>query len=198
MAARAVSRAEALAMAGVRHACHVGLYAEVAYSLWGSVPAGHAVLMQLRFDGLLGFPGGLVDTVDGALEDLAAAANRELREELSGLVAVGDGDYRACLHLPDAQLCTHFFAKRVSEATLDALERDALTAHDRFEVCGTLRVPCYGLEGGTGFGAFLQQGFAGNARQQLVELAAQERLVERPVLDAAVARARAQGLLAPS
>jgi len=36
--------------------------------------------MQMRFDGLIGFPGGLVDRPDGQLETLEVAANRELTE----------------------------------------------------------------------------------------------------------------------
>lgn len=178
-------------MQDTRHACHVALYAAVSYKLWGVVPAGHAVLMQMRFDGLLGFPGGLVDTLEaegGRLEELEVAANRELREELSARVEVSTADYRGSLYLPKQRLCTHLFARKVSETTLDALERDALAAHDRFEVCGTLRCPCYGLEAGKGFGHFLQNRFAGNAREQLLKLCREERLVDSAVLEEAVAR----------
>jgi len=190
-------------MVGCRQACHVAIWAPVGYKLWGQVPAGHAILMQVRFDGLIGFPGGLVDSLeDGRLEDLAVAANRELSEELSANVAVDDGDYAGCIYLPEQEICTHLFAKRVDEATLDALERDALTAHDRFEVCGTLRCPCYALparaNGGAsnkGFGLFIQQHFAGNAKQQLLRLVRERGLVATEVFEEAVACAGVGHLL---
>lgn len=38
----------------------------------------HVTLLQLRFDGIFGFPGGLVD----AGEDLEVAMNREFDEEV--------------------------------------------------------------------------------------------------------------------
>lgn len=190
---RLVSREEALAM-GCRQACHVAIWAPVAYKLWGQVPAGHAILMQLRFDGLIGFPGGLVDMVDGRLEDLAVAANRELAEELSPNVSVADENWLGCIYLPGQDICTHLFEKRVTEAELEQLERDALTAHDRFEVCGTLRCPCYALpaeaNGGVsnkGFGVFVQQQFAGNAKQQLLRLVRERGLVAREAFEEAVA-----------
>lgn len=199
---RHVSREEAMAMAGARHACHTAIWAPVGYSLWGAVPARYAILMQVRFDGLIGFPGGLVDMVEGRLEDLAVAATRELTEELSPNVAVSDSDYLGCIYLAEQHICTHLFEKRVTEAELDKLEMDALFAHDRFEVCGTLRCPCYGLpaaaNGGVsnkGFGYFLQQHFAGNAKQQLLRLARERGLVEEAVFEEAVAKAGARGLV---
>jgi ADP-ribose pyrophosphatase YjhB (NUDIX family) len=187
---------------GCRQACHVAVWAQVDYKLWGQLPAGHAILMQMRFDGLLGFPGGLVDKVEGALEDLATAANRELAEELSTNVRVNDDDYLGCIYLPDEAICTHLFEKRVSAAVLDELERDALSAHDRFEVCGTLRCPCYALparaNGGVsnkGFGLFIQQRFAGNAKQQLLRLVRDRDLVSKDVFEEAVAMADVRHLL---
>ena len=115
---RFVTRAEAIAM-NCLQACHVAIWAPVAYKLWGEVPAGHAILMQMRFDGLLGFPGGLVDAVEGGrLEDLKVAANREAglfqqlrgaalsrggqaaaeaRSELAELIAQGEAIHRSIL-----------------------------------------------------------------------------------------------------
>jgi ADP-ribose pyrophosphatase YjhB (NUDIX family) len=200
---RLIPRSAALAMPGAKQACHVAIWAPVKYQLWGTLPAGHAVLMQMRFDGLLGFPGGLVDIVDGHREDLSVAATRELAEELSANVVVSDGDYLGCIYLPDQHLCTHLYEKRVTEAMLSQLERDALTAYDRFEVCGTLRCPCYGLpataNGGVsnkGFGLFIQQRFAGNAKQQLLRLVKERGLVDQDVFKEAVARAGVKHLLA--
>ncbi|KAK2510803.1 hypothetical protein Q9966_016804 [Columba livia] len=55
---------------GWRHACHVLLYAPLPA---GSPPPGYAVLMQLRFDGRFGFPGGLVEPGGGVSGGRAAA-----------------------------------------------------------------------------------------------------------------------------
>ena len=183
-------------MPNMRHACHTAIWAPVSYKLWREVPAGHAILMQLRFDGLIGFPGGMVDYVDGKLEDLAVAATRELTEELSPNISVSDDDYLGCMYLPDQQICTHLFEKKVTEEVLASLERDALAVHDRFEVCGTVRVPCYALpaeaNGGVsnkGFGLFIQQNFAGNAKQQLLRLVKERGLVEEAAFAEAVAKA---------
>ena len=41
-------------------------------------PVKALVMLQMRFDGLIGFPGGLVD----AGEDVVTGLNRELEEEL--------------------------------------------------------------------------------------------------------------------
>ncbi|XP_039428455.1 uncharacterized protein LOC120412188 isoform X2 [Corvus cornix cornix] len=65
---------------GWRHACHVLLHAPLPA---GAPPPGHAVLMQLRFDGRFGFPGGLAEPG----EPLEAALERELREELGPAAA---------------------------------------------------------------------------------------------------------------
>lgn len=205
-APRLVSREEALAMAehhGARQACHTAIWAPVSYKLWGELPARYAILMQVRFDGLLGFPGGLVDRAqDGLLEALADAASRELHEELSANISVGEEDYVDCIYLPEQHICTHLFQKRISEAEFDSLERDALSAHDKFEVLGTVRCPCYalppcqhGIRGQRGFGLFIQQRFAGNALQQLLRLVRKHALVEAAVFDEAVRDAGVHHLL---
>lgn len=100
MASGQLSRAEALACSGCRHACHMMLYSDTKTQLFGRIPIKHIILvsqacvyvflvvvceckwlssymhmswahtqynslchfpqMQMRFDGLLGFPGGWV------------------------------------------------------------------------------------------------------------------------------------------
>ncbi|KAK1898119.1 U8 snoRNA-decapping enzyme [Dissostichus eleginoides] len=79
MASGQLSRAGALACSGCRHACHVMLYCDTKIQLFGRIPIRHIILMQMRFDGLLGFPGGYVNPSEETLE---AGLSRELLEEL--------------------------------------------------------------------------------------------------------------------
>ncbi|XP_064295743.1 U8 snoRNA-decapping enzyme-like [Phalacrocorax carbo] len=177
----ALSRAEALSLGragtgygaagrGWRHACHVLLYAPLPAA---SPPPGYAVLMQLRFDGRFGFPGGLVEPGGESLE---AGLQRELREELgpaaNGLRlrprhhrgakvwgTVGEAGSGS-----DAGLVTHFYIRRIKMAELEAIERGGPTAPEHgLEVQGLVRVPL-----GEGLPAFLRHRFAGDAREQLL------------------------------
>ncbi|XP_054664628.1 U8 snoRNA-decapping enzyme-like [Grus americana] len=154
---------------GWRHACHVLLYAPLPA---GSPPPGYAVLMQLRFDGRFGFPGGLVEPGGESLE---AGLHRELLEELgpaaSGL-RLQPRHHRGARVWPlgrtgsgsDAGLVTHFYIRRLRLEELAAIERGGPTAPEHgLEVQGLVRVPL-----GGGLPAFLQHRFAGDAREQLL------------------------------
>ena len=92
------------------------MYAEATWTKW----IWFALQMQLRFDGQFGFPGGFVDEA----EDLEAAINREVTEELgttSKPVDITEDDYVISHsyeeHIPKLKmtkkLCLHFFAKKV-------------------------------------------------------------------------------------
>ncbi|XP_058146752.1 U8 snoRNA-decapping enzyme [Dasypus novemcinctus] len=167
---RRVELAEALALGpGRRHACHALLYAPDPGLLFGRIPLRYAVLMQMRFDGRLGFPGGFVDAGDGSLED---GLNRELREELGEAAAafrVGRGDHRSSRAGP--RVVAHFYVRRLTLEQLEAVEAGAPRAreHGR-EVLGLVRVPLYTLRDGVGgLPAFLENSFIGTAREQLLE-----------------------------
>ncbi|XP_065427381.1 U8 snoRNA-decapping enzyme-like [Chrysemys picta bellii] len=170
---RILSRAEALQLGpGWRHACHALICAPCPGRLFGRVPLRHAVLMQMRFDGRLGFPGGFVDPQDGSLE---AGLNRELREELgpgAAPLSLAEGDHLGarCAETPQ-RLVAHFYAKRISLEQLQALEDGATKAKDHgLEVLGLVRVPLYTLrDGAGGLPTFLSNSFAGCAREQLVQ-----------------------------
>lgn len=54
-----ISFEEAKNLTGYRHAAHVMLWAKNPNKLW-SFDLKASILMQMRFDGCLGFPGGLV------------------------------------------------------------------------------------------------------------------------------------------
>ncbi|KAI5244636.1 U8 snoRNA-decapping enzyme [Manis pentadactyla] len=169
---RRLQLAEALALGhGWRHACHALLYAPDPGQLFGRIPLRYAVLMQMRFDGRLGFPGGFVNVQDGSLED---GLNRELGEELGEAVAafrVERGDYRSSVTGSGPHVVAHFYAKRLTLEQLVAVEKGAPHAKDHgLEVLGLVRVPLYTLRDGVGgLPAFLENSFIGAAREQLLE-----------------------------
>uniref|UniRef100_A0A2K5NH88 U8 snoRNA-decapping enzyme n=1 Tax=Cercocebus atys TaxID=9531 RepID=A0A2K5NH88_CERAT len=129
--ARRLELGEALALgSGWRHACHALLYAPDPGMLFGRIPLRYAVLMQMRFDGRLGFPGGFVDTQDSSLED---GLNRELREELGEAAAafrVERTDYRSSHAGSGPRVVAHFYAKRLTLEQLLAVEAGATRAKD--------------------------------------------------------------------
>ncbi|KAM4021149.1 U8 snoRNA-decapping enzyme [Anomaloglossus baeobatrachus] len=168
---RNVSREEALQLEGYRHACHVMLYAPSPAKLFDRVPIRHVVLMMMRFDGRLGFPGGFVDTRDNSLEE---GLNRELLEELGSTfetLKVTDKDYRSsqARELPQKGV-THFYTKELTLEDIEAIEREGVCAKDHgLEVMGLIRVPLYTLRDGFGgLPAFLSNNFIGNSKSQLL------------------------------
>ncbi|EHA98132.1 U8 snoRNA-decapping enzyme [Heterocephalus glaber] len=169
---RKLELTEALTLGpGWRHACHALLYAPDPGILFGRIPLRYAVLMQMRFDGRLGFPGGFVDSQDSTLED---GLNRELREELGEAVSVFSverTDYRSSHAGDRPRVVAHFYAKRLTLEQLEAVEAGAPRAKDHgLEVLGLVRVPLYTLRDGVGgLPAFLENSFIGAAREQLLE-----------------------------
>lgn len=170
MASGQLSRAEALACTGCRHACHVMLYADTQKDLFSEIPIKHIVLMQMRFDGLLGFPGGLVNPSEESLEE---GLSRELLEEIGAVVPISvqnhvESRYSPAMSVP--RLILHFYAKKMEEEQILQIERSAAsTAIDHgHEVLGMTRVPLYRIKGG-GLSSFLSHSFIGTARQQLLD-----------------------------
>ncbi|XP_077335143.1 U8 snoRNA-decapping enzyme-like [Lithobates pipiens] len=168
---RNVSREEALKLEGYRHACHVMLYAPTSAKLFDRVPIRYIVLMMMRFDGRLGFPGGFVDLRDASLED---GLNRELLEELGpyfNTLKVTEQDYKSSQvrEIPQKAV-THFFAKELKVEEMEAIEKEAVHAKDHgLEVMGLIRVPLYTLRDGFGgLPAFLSNNFIGNSKSQLL------------------------------
>ncbi|MEQ2247342.1 hypothetical protein ILYODFUR_008408 [Ilyodon furcidens] len=177
MASGQLSREEALECSSSRHACHVMLYSDTASQLFGRTPIRHIVLMQMRFDGLLGFPGGLVDPSEETLED---GLTRELLEELGVAVPVSVEDYVESRFAPShphtsssssSPLILHFYVKKIEEEHIREIEKAAAsTAADHgLEVLGMVRVPLYSTKSHAGFSCFLSHSFIGNARSQLVD-----------------------------
>ncbi|XP_036287387.1 U8 snoRNA-decapping enzyme isoform X1 [Pipistrellus kuhlii] len=172
---RKVGLEEALALGPEwRHACHAMLYAPDPGLLFRRIPLRYLVLMQMRFDGRLGFPGGFVHFPDQSLED---GLNQELLEELGEAATafrVERADYRNS-YVSSAssapRVVAHFYIKSLPLEQLKAVERGAPLAQDHgLEVLGLVRVPLYTLRDGvSGLPAFLENTFIGTAREQLVE-----------------------------
>lgn len=86
--------------------------------------------MQVRFDGVLGFPGGLLDST---AEEPVKGLVRELAEELGlaeSACSFTQSDHLVTHVCHQRQLVTHFYMKEISEQTYDDIERGVLNAHD--------------------------------------------------------------------
>ena|SRR6218665_1185344 len=86
--------------------------------------------MQMRFDGNLGFAGGLLDHgSESAVEGL----NRELEEEIDldlKKYPLSQDDH-ICTHVNDKKkLVMHFYAKEITKAEFLEVERNALGAKE--------------------------------------------------------------------
>ncbi|XP_031564619.1 U8 snoRNA-decapping enzyme-like [Actinia tenebrosa] len=187
-ACRVISRAKALTLQGYRHACHIMLHTSFPdhVKLFGYYPIKNSVLMQLRFDGTIGFPGGFVDSD----ESLETAVNREVTEELGKTtepLLITQENY-VVTHLYEEfvaeldmtkRLCLHFFAKKITPKQFLELEtRKEDMSNIDFEVLGTIRCPLYTLRDKQGgLPSFLKNNFVGCARQQLLIGIAREELL---------------------
>ena len=85
--------------------------------------------MQVRFDGTLGFPGGMVD--EGETPEVAV--NREMCEELgcspdSCIILETDHVMLQVSH--KTQFCLHSYAKQISLTTLKQMERSTVVCSD--------------------------------------------------------------------
>ncbi|XP_028612669.1 U8 snoRNA-decapping enzyme-like [Grammomys surdaster] len=155
-----------------RHLCYAMLYAPNPGTLFsGRILLSYAVLMTMRFDGRLGFPGGFVDDRSPSLEE---GLNKELLRKLGEGVStfsILSTDYRSSLAESKSKVVAHFYAKCLTLEQLQAVEAGAPLAKDHgLEVLGLVRVPLYTLRDGVGgLPTFLENSFIGVAREQLLE-----------------------------
>nr|XP_018878649.2 U8 snoRNA-decapping enzyme [Gorilla gorilla gorilla] len=170
--ARRLELAEALALGpGWRHACYALLHAPDPGILFGRLPLRYAILMQMRFDGRLGFPGGFVDSQDSSLEVGLNRGLLELLGEAAAAFRVERPDYRSSHAGSGPRVVAHFYAKSLTLEQLLAVEASATGAKDHgLEVLGLVQVPLYTLHDGVGgLPIFLENCFIGAAREQLLD-----------------------------
>ncbi|RZF47341.1 hypothetical protein LSTR_LSTR015790, partial [Laodelphax striatellus] len=85
--------------------------------------------MQMRFDGYLGFPGGLVDPGEDAIHGL----NRELEEEMNLDLTkhkVTEKDFIFSQHSSSRNLTLHFYALETTLPELEKIEARVQLAKD--------------------------------------------------------------------
>ena len=149
-----------------RNFAHVMYFGKVCGKLFHT-PVITTALMQIRDDGMLGFPGGVIDAQDDIVEGL----NRKLMEEM------GLNDVKMQISLND-KLATyidqntkelyHFFTKEILEDELNRIEMACINSRDwGNEVYGLIRVPLSNPFKHFPFPQFLNNNFIGNSRVQL-------------------------------
>lgn len=85
--------------------------------------------MQMRFDGYIGFPGGLVDSG----EDQITALNRELLEEMNldtSTYKVTEENHIVSHYSTKKNICLHFYALEVPEEDIKKIEVKSLSSKD--------------------------------------------------------------------
>jgi 8-oxo-dGTP pyrophosphatase MutT (NUDIX family) len=149
------------------------------------------VLMIVRWDGMLGFAGGVVEEeeaevaleVAGAVQAAAEKAlRRELREEI-GLTDAGALEH-VCTHLTAANGSrSHFFAREVDEEKFIEIESGARRGmHFGCEVMGVFRAPLFPSQ----LESFFRSNFPPGALAQLLIFLSKKNLIPVRDLEAAV------------
>ncbi|XP_059161340.1 U8 snoRNA-decapping enzyme-like [Physella acuta] len=153
----------------LQHASHGMIYANQKQLLWDLYEQKGLVMMQMRFDGVLGFPGGLVDEGETPVEGM----NREMHEEI-GLDLTKysfNEQHHIASYLNKAKnLVLHFYLMEVTVEDFSTLELKTLNAKEYgIETYGIIRVPLFTMgDGLRGFPAFLANQFAGHSRCELI------------------------------
>uniref|UniRef100_T1JIE0 U8 snoRNA-decapping enzyme n=1 Tax=Strigamia maritima TaxID=126957 RepID=T1JIE0_STRMM len=126
--------------------------------------------MQMRFDGQIGFPGGLVNPGEKPVD----AVNREMREEIDLDLSKhrATDESHVMSHVDHkTKLVTHFFAIEVNLDEFLVIEKRCLDAEDYGEESlGVLRACLYTMADKIrGFPSFLKQNFVGCCKEQLCQ-----------------------------
>uniref|UniRef100_A0A7S4URW4 U8 snoRNA-decapping enzyme n=2 Tax=Guillardia theta TaxID=55529 RepID=A0A7S4URW4_GUITH len=148
--------------------------------------------MQVRFDGKLGFFGGIVEPG----ESMQQALVRELREELNYVASPNlEGFEHVVSHeVPSERMRAHFYAKEVTTEEFFEVERNAHKAlHFGSETLGVFRAPLF-INDADEFGAdaagmpnFLRGNFHQAVVEELLCLIARKRLISQAKLSSVAA-----------
>lgn len=151
-----------------KQAAHCVIYSLSNKKILNKHPARANVLMTMRFDGTLGFPGGLINKGENIIDGL----NRELREEINldtDSFCIHKENHLISLVNHSNKICFHFFYIYVSPDEFHDVEKQILYAEEYGdETLGLLRVPLYTYKINRGFPSFLQNNFIENAKYQLL------------------------------
>jgi len=122
------------------------------------------VLMLLRWDGFVGFPGGKVD--EG--EDLITALRRELREEINFNVDPKKANLLCSLATQNDDRHIHCYEYNVGKSWFrHAITQAAQAEHFLSETQGCFGVQVAHFEGGGGIYDFLKNNFKATAKMEL-------------------------------
>ncbi|ODM95582.1 U8 snoRNA-decapping enzyme [Orchesella cincta] len=141
------------------------------------LPMQTKILMQVRFDGSFGFPGGFVDELESKvpssfpkfLELLQQGVCRELFEEM-GFGRDTSPSYVYSCHPAgrEKDVMLHFFMFQLTPSQMKAISWGSIISTSD-EVVGLSLVPLYTMKDGIrGLPTFLTNSFAGNAVEQLL------------------------------
>ncbi|XP_014771045.1 U8 snoRNA-decapping enzyme [Octopus bimaculoides] len=150
------------------HAAHCMIYCRTNKTWCRNTMKAH-IMMQFRFDGCIGFPGGAVE----ADETIVMGLNRELQEEIAlnlDKYSIKDSDHLVSHFYRQKNLVLHFFIKSVTENDFNEIQAASLTSECYgTEVLGTVIPPLFTMSNGkSGLPNFLANMFIGNAQQQLL------------------------------
>ncbi|XP_071178544.1 U8 snoRNA-decapping enzyme-like [Mytilus edulis] len=170
-----------------KHASHAMLFARNDTVLWDLYKSRAAIMMQMRFDGLIGFPGGLVDPGENPLDGV----NRELEEEIGLDLCkhkLQDSDQVVSFVNKRKNLVLHFYGKEVTVNDFSEIEMKTLSAPDYGnETLGMIRPPLYTMgDRYRGLPAFLSNSYAGNSRQELLIGLQHFKILEQDEIEKAV------------
>ena len=159
------------------HVAHCMLWFRTSNSIYHNITYA---FLQLRYDGLLGFPGGIVDEDITSLESIINGLQREMMEEINYRHPIGVEHYVYSYYCPMKRMISHFFAKEISHSEAQQVEKCLSKARDfPLETLGLMRTPI-GVSHFTNswylqrfMNNFMKQKFVGITRKQMIDVCEQ-------------------------